>query len=98
MSEIILPGELPNPLEVDETVPGVWEDGWIHYAKVVCPLCEGRMLYVKGVLCPNCFGDGLVRAGCGAHAQVDPYWSHRGLGANCSSCGAVPIREVVRMT
>ena len=43
-------------------------------------------------------GTGSIIVGCGGDAEIDPYWSERGLGANCMRCDhMVPMREVVTL-
>ena len=80
---------------VDETKGSYWtRGGFVHRARVFCPSCGSRG-WVSGSLCAACEGSGFIMVGCGGEAEKDPYWSDRGLGANCMQCNhIVPTQHV----
>ena len=86
-------------IDVDETKGSYWTGpgAFIHRARLFCPSCASKGS-ISGIACFACLGSGYVIVGCGGTAEIDPYWSERGMGANCLRCDSVvPMREVVTL-
>ena len=83
--------------DVDERKGSHWtRGGFVHRAVLLCPSCGGTgFVQEAGAVCAACMGTGKNVVGCGGEAEVDPYWTPRGMGANCMSCDSlIPQREV----